>query len=71
MIAGKRVIVGSPAYAAEWAPLPAPVEQVTTQWSAQGKTAVVVSVDGAPVGLLLSAMSRARTPPMAYGPGEP
>ncbi len=52
MIAGKRVIVGSPAYAAEWAPLPAPVEQVTTQWSAQGKTAVVVSVDGAPVGLI-------------------
>nr|WP_149536670.1 heavy metal translocating P-type ATPase [Siccirubricoccus phaeus] len=52
VVTGKRVSVGSPSYAAEKAPLPAEVERAAEEWEGQGKTVVVVSVDGAPTGLI-------------------
>ena len=52
VVTGKRVSVGSPTHAAERAPLPAEVERAAEEWEGQGKTVVVVSVDGAPTGLV-------------------
>ncbi|MCO6416126.1 cadmium-translocating P-type ATPase [Siccirubricoccus sp. KC 17139] len=52
VVTGKRVTVGSPSYAAEQAPLPGDADQAVTTWESEGKTVVVVSVDGAPMGLV-------------------
>ena len=53
VVTGKRVSVGSPSHATEQgAPLPADAERAVAGWEAQGKTVVVVSVDGAPTGLV-------------------
>ncbi|MCW3476383.1 heavy metal translocating P-type ATPase [Limobrevibacterium gyesilva] len=52
IVTGKRVSVGSPAHAAERAPLPAAAAQAVAEWEADGKTVVVVTVDGAPTGLI-------------------
>jgi Cd2+/Zn2+-exporting ATPase len=52
VVTGKRVTVGSPSHAAEQAPLPADAERTAVEWEGQGKTVVVVSVDGAPTGLV-------------------
>ncbi|WP_165982342.1 heavy metal translocating P-type ATPase [Dankookia rubra] len=52
VVSGKRVAVGSPSYATEQAPLPSEAEQTVTEWENQGKTVVVVSVDGTPNGLI-------------------
>nr|WP_302479811.1 heavy metal translocating P-type ATPase [Roseicella sp. DB1501] len=52
VVTGKRVTVGSPSHAAEQAPLPADAERAVAEWEGQGKTVVVVSVDGAPTGLI-------------------
>ncbi|MCB4825414.1 heavy metal translocating P-type ATPase [Roseicella aerolata] len=52
VVTGKRVSVGSPSYAAEQAPLSAEVERAAEEWEGQGKTVVVVSVDGAPTGVI-------------------
>jgi Cd2+/Zn2+-exporting ATPase len=52
VVTGKRVTVGSPSHAAEQAPLPAEAERAAVQWEDQGKTVVVVSVDGVPTGLI-------------------
>ena len=52
VITGKRVSVGSPSYAASLTPLPANAEQAVAAWEGEGKTVVVVSVDGTPTGLI-------------------
>ena len=52
VITGKRVAVCSPAYAAEQAPLATELAERIATWEHQGKTVVVVMVDGVPVGLL-------------------
>jgi len=52
VVTGKRVVVGSPSYAAGQAPLPADAAQVVAEWENQGKTVVVVSVDGTHTGLI-------------------
>ena len=52
VVSGKRVAVGSPSYATVQAPLPSEAEQTVTEWENQGKTVVVVSVDGTPNGLI-------------------
>ena len=52
VVTGKRVTVGSPSYAAEQAPLPPDAEQAVATWEGEGKTVVVVAVDGAPTGLI-------------------
>ena len=52
VVTGKRVTVGSPSYAAEQAPLPSDVARSVAEWEDQGKTVVVVSVDGVPNGLV-------------------
>jgi Cd2+/Zn2+-exporting ATPase len=52
VVTGKRVTVGSPSHAGELTPLSAEAERAVAAWEAQGKTAVVVLVDGAPTGLI-------------------
>nr|WP_314070942.1 heavy metal translocating P-type ATPase [uncultured Roseococcus sp.] len=52
IVTGKRVMVGSPTFTAEQAPLPAEAEQVVSTWESEGKTVVIVSVDGVPTGLI-------------------
>lgn len=52
IVTGKHVTVGSPSYAAEQAPLPPNAEQAITTWENDGKTVVVVAVDGVPAGLI-------------------
>lgn len=52
VVGGKRVQVGSPSHSAEHAPVPDEAAQTTAQWEAQGKTVVVVTVEGAPIGLI-------------------
>ncbi len=52
VVTGKRVAVGSPSFAAEQAPLPGHAERAVAEWEGQGKTVVVVSVDGASTGLI-------------------
>ena len=52
VVTGKRVTVGSPTYAAAQAPLTADATRTVAEWENQGKTVVVVSVDGAPTGLV-------------------
>jgi Cd2+/Zn2+-exporting ATPase len=52
VVIGKRVSVGSPVYAASLATLPNDAAQAIANWESQGKTVVVVSVDGAPTGLI-------------------
>ncbi len=51
-ITGKQIVVGSPRYAAEQAPLPPEVEQQVAILEGQGKTVVLVLSDGRPIGLL-------------------
>ncbi|PHK94537.1 heavy metal translocating P-type ATPase [Pseudoroseomonas rhizosphaerae] len=52
VVTGKRVTVGSPTHAAAQAPLTADATRTVAEWENQGKTVVVVSVDGAPTGLV-------------------
>ncbi|SDB21485.1 Cd2+/Zn2+-exporting ATPase [Belnapia rosea] len=52
VVTGKRVAVGSPSFATEQAPLPADAARTVAEWEGQGKTVVVVSVDGAHTGLI-------------------
>lgn len=52
VVTGKRVTVGSPSHAAEQATLPPDAEQAITAWENDGKTVVVVVVDGTPAGLV-------------------
>ncbi|MCG7362427.1 cadmium-translocating P-type ATPase [Roseomonas sp. ACRSG] len=52
VVTGKRVTVGSPSHAAAQAPLPADAARAVADWENQGKTVVVVSVDGAHTGLI-------------------
>jgi Cd2+/Zn2+-exporting ATPase len=52
VVTGKRVAVGSPSHAAGQAPLPADAARAVAEWENQGKTVVVVSVDGAHTGLI-------------------
>ena len=52
LVSGKRVSVGSPNYAATQAPRPVDVDEAITRWENEGKTVVVVSVDGLPTGLI-------------------
>ena len=49
---GESVVVGSPSFAAEGAPLPGDAEQAVAEWESQGKTVVVVSVNGTYTGLI-------------------
>ena len=52
VVTGKLVSVGSPVHAVEATPLPHRAEQMLTAWESDGKTAVVVSVDGVAAGLI-------------------
>ncbi|WP_424138134.1 heavy metal translocating P-type ATPase [Roseomonas chloroacetimidivorans] len=52
VVTGKRVTVGSPSYSAEQASLPGDAERSIAEWEGQGKTVVIVSVDGAHTGLI-------------------
>jgi len=52
VVTGRRVTVGSPSFAAGEAPLPGEAERAVAAWEEQGKTVVVVSVDGVPSGLI-------------------
>jgi Cd2+/Zn2+-exporting ATPase len=52
VVTGKRVSVGSPSYVAEQARLSGNVGEVVAGWENQGKTVVIVSVDGVPTGLI-------------------
>lgn len=52
VITGKRVSVGSPTYAGSLAPLTLDAVQTIANWESQGKTVMVVSVDGVPTGLI-------------------
>ncbi|WP_456318798.1 heavy metal translocating P-type ATPase [Belnapia arida] len=52
VVTGKQVSVGSPSHASAQAPLPADVKQAVGGWEGEGKTVVVVSVDGSPIGLV-------------------
>ncbi|MBB5695911.1 Cd2+/Zn2+-exporting ATPase [Roseomonas pecuniae] len=52
VVTGKRVAVGSPSHAAGQAPLPADAARTVAEWENQGKTVVVVSVDGTHTGLI-------------------
>ncbi|WP_456307477.1 heavy metal translocating P-type ATPase [Paeniroseomonas aquatica] len=52
VVTGKRVSVGSPSFVAERAQLSGSIGVVVAGWENQGKTVVVVSVDGVPTGLI-------------------
>jgi Cd2+/Zn2+-exporting ATPase len=52
VVTGKVVSVGSPDFAAAGGALPDHVDQVLAGWEGDGKTVVVVSVDGVPAGLI-------------------
>jgi Cd2+/Zn2+-exporting ATPase len=52
VVTGRHVTVASPSHAAEQAPLAADAARTIEDWQAQGKTVVVVVVDGAPTGLI-------------------
>ena len=52
VVTGKRVTVGSPLHAAERAPLPLNVGPMVAAWEGEGKTVVVVAVDGTATGLI-------------------
>ena len=52
VVTGKRVAVGSPSYAAAQTPLQAEAARAVSEWENEGKTVVVVSVDGVPTGLI-------------------
>uniref|UniRef100_UPI001357DD37 heavy metal translocating P-type ATPase n=1 Tax=Rhodovarius lipocyclicus TaxID=268410 RepID=UPI001357DD37 len=52
VVTGKRVTVSSPSYAAAQAPLSGDADRAIAEWEGQGKTVVVVSVDGVPTGLI-------------------
>ncbi|MCR0984094.1 heavy metal translocating P-type ATPase [Roseomonas populi] len=52
VVTGKRVAVGSPSHAAKQTPLEAEAARVVSEWENQGKTVVVVSVEGAHTGLI-------------------
>lgn len=52
VVTGKRVSVGSPSFVAEQARLSGNAGEVVAGWENQGKTVVIVSVDGVPTGLI-------------------
>ncbi|MBS0558574.1 MAG: cadmium-translocating P-type ATPase [Proteobacteria bacterium] len=52
VVGGKRVTVASPSHAATQASLPSDAERTVSEWEQQGKTVVVVTVEGAPTGLI-------------------
>jgi Cd2+/Zn2+-exporting ATPase len=52
LVSGKRVSVGSSTHAGGLATLPAETARMVEGWEAQGKTVVVVVVDGSPMGLI-------------------
>jgi Zn2+/Cd2+-exporting ATPase len=52
VVSGKRVSVGSPLYAARLTPLTSEAKRWVGAWEAQGKTVVVVAVDGVATGLI-------------------
>ncbi|MBI0539814.1 HAD family hydrolase, partial [Roseomonas sp. KE2513] len=52
IVTGKRVSVGSPSFVAEQARLSGSTGVVVAGWEDQGKTVVVVSVEGVPTGLI-------------------
>jgi Cd2+/Zn2+-exporting ATPase len=52
VVTGKHVTVGSLSHAAEQAPLPPEAERAVAAWQAEGKTVVVVAVDGTPTGVI-------------------
>jgi Cd2+/Zn2+-exporting ATPase len=51
-ITGKQIVVGSPRFAIEQAPLPADIDQRVSTLEADGKTVVLVLSDRRPIGLL-------------------
>jgi Cd2+/Zn2+-exporting ATPase len=51
-IAGKQIVVGSPRFAAEQAPLPADIDLRVSALEADGCTVVLVLSEGQPIGLL-------------------
>ena len=52
VVTGKRVAVGSPSFAAEQVPLSADAARTVAELENQGKTVVIVSVDGSHTGLI-------------------
>ena len=52
MVSGKRITVGSPAFAAAQARMSPEAEAVAVEWETQGKTVVVVTADGTHQGLI-------------------
>lgn len=52
VVTGKRVTVGSPLYAGEQEPLSPETEQTVAAWEDEGKTVVVVAVNGTAAGLI-------------------
>ena len=52
LITGKRVCVGSPGHVARHSPLSAEADKVVAEWEGEGKTVVVVAVDGTVTGLI-------------------
>jgi Cd2+/Zn2+-exporting ATPase len=52
VVAGKLVVVSSPSHAGGQTPIPDDLTQVITGWENEGKTVVVVSVDGAHLGVI-------------------
>jgi len=52
VVTGKRVTVGSPLYAAGREPLPPDAERTVAAWEDEGKTVVVVAVNGTATGLI-------------------
>ena len=52
MLSGKLVSVGSTLYAARLEPLPSDAQRWVGAWEVQGKTVVVVAVDGVATGLI-------------------
>ena len=52
VVTGKHVMVGSPLYAAGQTSLPPDAEQTVAAWESDGKTVVVVAVNGTATGLI-------------------
>jgi Cd2+/Zn2+-exporting ATPase len=52
VVGGKRVSVGSTAHAAGLTTLPGDASEAVAAWEAEGKTAVIVSVDGRATGIM-------------------
>ncbi|MCQ4160058.1 heavy metal translocating P-type ATPase [Roseomonas sp. GC11] len=52
VVSGKAVVVSAPFHAATLAPLPEPAAAAVARWEAEGKTVVVVTVEGTHTGLI-------------------